>query len=673
MLPSNFLKFQTHYMKKSNKLFIILFSITSLVATSCNKMDLNLPPQSFSSTSQTNAQLLNNQLAGVYSFLESADLYGWGLWGYFEAGNDETYSSSDIFTATSNGPISIECLASSSQTANYASFWKSLYGGIESANVLLSVVNQPVMDSATRANIKGQALFLRAYYFYLLVSNYGDVPYKTQLTSNTTNFNIPATPSKAIYDSIISDMTAADSLVQSMAVAQTTSIVTKSAVEGILARVCLSAAGYPVNGGMPYYQKALYWSQKLINSNVHQLYSVPHPQFQSTPAYARVFINNMNDNRGADNNTQEDMWDATFLSNGVGSYASLGYTATQQLGAIEGIICPSAKTNHCTASYRPFPSLYNLYGQGDLRRDWVISNYFLDSTGFNHTNGFTLKISPGVQKVPIDTVTNPNGTKTINYKIIAYYGSGATAVVDSINPITGGIAHISVTNGGTGYAKAFPPSVALTSPTGSLGVNFAGTYTVNPDSTVSISVKTQGSNYFSVYSKSIAKWRREYEVNYPQNNSYTSCNFPIIRYADVLLMAAEADLIVNGGTATGLGYFNQVRRRAYGYSPSTTSPNDAPSITLDSIKAERSRELCFEGVRKNDLKRWGLSNWAKALNNVNTQIGIYNITFPPASTTMTASTTTITNFLTNPQKYSVFPIPSSELALEQALYQNPGW
>lgn len=657
-------------MKKLSKFLLISFPIVCMMVASCNKIDISLSPKTFSSTSQTNAQLLNNQLAGVYNPLESADLYGWGLWGYFDAGNDESYSSSDYSSTSSQ--YYIESFQSSSQTANYNSFWKSLYGGIESANVLLSVVNQPAMDAATRANIKGQTLFLRAYYFYLLVSNFGDVPYKTQLTSTITNFNIPATPSKAIYDSIINDMTAADSLVQSMPVALTTTVVTKSAVEGILARVCLSAAGYPVNGGMPYYQKALYWSQKLINSGVHSLYSSSHPQFQSTPAYARVFINNMMNNRGTDNNTQEDIWDAAFLSNGVGSYASLGYTANQKLGVLEGVLCTST-TNYSTASYKPFPTLYSLYGQGDLRRDWVISNYFLDSTGFNHINGFTLKINAGYTKTAIDSTTNPNGTKTYKYDT-TYYGSGATAVVDSINPITGGIAHISMTNGGSGYAKNPAPSVTLTYPSGSAGTGFAATITVNADGSVSISVKTPGSNYFSVYSKSIAKWRRDYfEYNSPQNTSYTSCNFPIIRYADVLLMAAEADLVVNGGTATGLGYYNQVKRRAYGYSPNSPSPYDAPSITIDSIKAERSRELCFEGVRRNDLKRWGLSNWANTLNNLVTQLGIYNTTLPPSSTILSASKASITNFLSNPQKYSLFPIPAGELALEQALYQNPGW
>ena len=274
--------------------------------------------------------------------------------------------------------------------------------------------------------------------------------------------------------------------------------------------------------------------------------------------------------------------------------------------------------------------------------------------------------------VPTDSTISPSGVKTYTYDT-TYYGSGATAVVDSVTPV-GGIYSISIVDSGSGYSKAYPPTVKITAPSGPAGVNFSATVTVNSDNTISLGVKNQGSNYFSIYSKSIAKWRRDYfELNYPQNTAITSCNFPIVHYADVLLMAAEADLIVNGGTTTGLGYYNQVRRRAYGYSPISPSPYDAPSITIDSIKAERSRELCFEGVRRNDLKRWGLSNWQNTLNNIVSQLGIYNTTFPPASTFLSASQITITNFLSNPQKYSVFPKPASELALEQALYQNPGW
>jgi len=658
-------------MKRWYNVFLILFFGLFMVE-SCNK-DISLSPITFTTTSQTNAAELNNQLAGLYSPLEAEQLYGWGLWGYFESGNDEGFSTSDA-TGTVTQSLTAS-FRSSSQDATYMNFWKNLYSGVERANVILSVINQPVMDSVSRANIKGQALFLRAYYFYLLVNNFGDVPYKTQLTSSLgTNFNIPATPSKAIYDSIIQDMTTADSLVQSISKAQTTSVVTKSAVEGILARVCLAAAGSPINGGLPYYQKALYWSEKLINSGVHSLYSSSHPYFPSTPAYARVFINNMQDNYN-DNNLTEDMWDAAFLSNGAGSNTSLGYTATQQLGAILGVTSASASSK-CTGVYRPFPTLYNLYGNGDLRRDWVMSPYILDANNNKFFNlGVTVKIAAGYTKTIVDTVI-VRGVPKIVYDT-TYYGSGATATA-TVDPVTGSVTAINITNGGSGYSSNPAPTASLTGP--SAGKNFKfGTITVDPTtgSITSIAIANAGTGYITIYDRPVAKWRREYEINFTKNPSYTSCNFPIIRYADVLLMAAEADIQVRGGgtnaTSIGIGYYNQVKRRAYGFAPNVSSAVDVSVVTMDSIKAERSRELCFEGVRRNDLKRWGITNWVNTLTNLNSQLGIYNLTSPGSSTILTASQIAINNFLSNPQKYSLFPIPASELAVESAIYQNQGW
>jgi hypothetical protein len=169
----------------------------------------------------------------------------------------------------------------------------------------------------------------------------------------------------------------------------------------------------------------------------------------------------------------------------------------------------------------------------------------------------------------------------------------------------------------------------------------------------------------------VGKWRREYELNLPpirlQNN--TSCNFPIIRYADVLLMAAEADLKVNGSPgADAVRYFNMVRRRAYGLDPNTAAPAvDVATFTMQDIMDERSRELCFEGVRRMDLIRWGVMT--TAMQNVLADVG----SNAPSGYTFAASAAA-NNFLTNPNKYVLLPIPSAlELAQNTALTQNFGW
>ena len=81
-------------------------------------------------------------------------------------------------------------------------------------------------------------------------------------------------------------------------------------------------------------------------------------------------------------------------------------------------------------------------------------------------------------------------------------------------------------------------------------------------------------------------------------------DFPVLRYADVLLMFAEAaiggisgDKPVNNTGLRELDIFNQIRDRA-GIARAT-------SLDMDTIKLERAKELCGEYVRKWDLMRWG--------------------------------------------------------------------
>ncbi|WP_373494682.1 RagB/SusD family nutrient uptake outer membrane protein [Aquiflexum sp.] len=110
-------------------------------------------------------------------------------------------------------------------------------------------------------------------------------------------------------------------------------------------------------------------------------------------------------------------------------------------------------------------------------------------------------------------------------------------------------------------------------------------------------------------------------------------DFPIYRYADVLLMKAEAMWRQNKSGA--LEYVNQVRARA-NVPPLTT-------LTPEALLAERGRELFAEGHRRSDLIRFGRYNapwWEK-----------------PAS----------------PTTRNLFPIPNNQLLSNPNLTQNPGY
>lgn len=101
-------------------------------------------------------------------------------------------------------------------------------------------------------------------------------------------------------------------------------------------------------------------------------------------------------------------------------------------------------------------------------------------------------------------------------------------------------------------------------------------------------------------------------------------NFPIIRYADVLLMAAEASIGGVGGdvpTSTygidGKNCFDQVRARAHA---------SIKELTMANIQEERKFEFTGEYIRKYDLMRWGILKETliaahERLSNMNNHVG----------------------------------------------------
>ena len=118
-----------------------------------------------------------------------------------------------------------------------------------------------------------------------------------------------------------------------------------------------------------------------------------------------------------------------------------------------------------------------------------------------------------------------------------------------------------------------------------------------------------------------------------QNN-----DIPVFRYADIILMKAEA--ILRGGTPT-LGHTALSLVNMLKAARSTSAP--LSNVTLEDIFAERSREFAWEGWHRNDVIRFGKyeNSWG---------------------------------FKTNNETYRrIFPIPTSALSLNPALVQNPGY
>lgn len=200
-------------------------------------------------------------------------------------------------------PIGVYNNNHSTSDGDVLSLWRSLYAGINNANLLLEQLpNVPKMPVEKLNLYTGEAKFLRAYAYFLLAQCWGDVPYKTESQKTAEGVNIVKSTQQAVLENVVKEMEEAEKLVGEIDEVPA-GRVNKSAVRGILARVYLKMAGWPLNGGKPMYEKANYWAKQVNKDSKHQV----------NPDYAQIFINLAADI--VDTKYRESIWEAEFKGN----------------------------------------------------------------------------------------------------------------------------------------------------------------------------------------------------------------------------------------------------------------------------------------------------------------------------------------------------------------------
>lgn len=138
-----------------------------------------------------------------------------------------------------------------------------------------------------------------------------------------------------------------------------------------------------------------------------------------------------------------------------------------------------------------------------------------------------------------------------------------------------------------------------------------------------------------------------------------SINNPrLLRYADVLLIKAEAIIQSGGNAATAIGLINEVRTRARNMGGSGSPANYSTAetdrnVVMNWIMNERFLELSGEGQRWFDLRRWHMQGL----------ITLNNAFFNSNATTMSF----------DPAKHLYLPIPNIERDVNPNIQQNPGY
>lgn len=562
-------------------------------------------------------------LAGVYGVLNSEAIYG----NYYSL---QIANADDLcyFNNYNNSESRPDRYNHSAGTAAIYDTWSKLYEGIKNANRYIEAVEKTEIDPGKLSVDIGlyiaEARFLRAYYHFLLAQAWGDVPLRVKATTspNPNDVQMAATPQEQVLKWCANEIEATIPDLYEP-IDNTPSRVSQTVAQGILARVYLFMAGESVKqiDGLDkkeMYRRAAYWANEVIASHKHDL----------NESYEEIFINMIRDQY--DTQFHESMWEAEFL----GDRTSATDWTNGRIGDLIGLRSQSRTTNYsewaCNYSYGYYNgsyTLWQLYWENDRTADETASATVIDKRltwnlpGYNYRGMNNQKIS--YKNKAGETVTRYlQQTQSMFKTPWVYNNNFAMPDIEGLDQT---------------IEDAFDPADLVYDPTVMCAVRNAG------------------------------KWRREtvYEKQMSAKSLYTTINFPILRYADVLLMYAEAiNEYAGAPDDQAKEAIREIRKRA-GVKTDESLLGDYRSFR-DLVRNERGRELAFEGLRKWDLIRWG--TFVEKMHNAGTNQPTEN-KYRNVSYTNYASA----NYANVTARHIYLPIPTKELAVNHALRQNPLW
>ena len=562
-------------------------------------------------------------LAGVYGVLNSEAIYG----NYYSL---QIANADDLcyFNNYNNSESRPDRYNHSAGTAAIYDTWSKLYEGIKNANRYIEAVEKTEIDPGKLSVDIGlyiaEARFLRAYYHFLLAQAWGDVPLRVKATTspNPNDVQMAATPQEQVLKWCADEIEATIPDLYEP-IDNTPSRVSQTVAQGILARVYLFMAGESVKqiDGLDkkeMYRRAAYWANEVIASHKHDL----------NESYEEIFINMIRDQY--DTQFHESMWEAEFL----GDRTSATDWTNGRIGDLIGLRSQSRTTNYsewaCNYSYGYYNgsyTLWQLYWENDRTADETASATVIDKRltwnlpGYNYRGMNNQKIS--YKNKAGETVTRYlQQTQSMFKTPWVYNNNFAMPDIEGLDQT---------------IENAFDPADLVYDPTVMCAVRNAG------------------------------KWRREtvYEKQMSAKSLYTTINFPILRYADVLLMYAEAiNEYAGAPDDQAKEAIREIRKRA-GVKTDESLLGDYRSFR-DLVRNERGRELAFEGLRKWDLIRWG--TFVEKMHNAGTNQPTEN-KYRNVSYTNYASA----NYANVTARHIYLPIPTKELAVNHALRQNPLW
>lgn len=552
---------------------------------------------------------------------------------------------------------------------SYFNNWPWYYSGIRKANIVLERINEvPDISDIDRRDYIGRCYFLRAYYYYLLLLQYGPVPIVPDqafpVDSDVEVMSLERATYDQCVDYICKNMESAyEYLPEKREASADINIPSKGAALATMSRVLLYAASPWYNGNKFYadwtrtdgnhfinqtednskWGKAAVAAKRIMNMNIYKLYTTPkEADTPSLPANVS----------------------AADFPNGAGNidpFRSYSYIFNGEVPRLlndEFIYsCVPSRTGD-SPMWIAAPTFLGGGNGLNLTQDVIDAYYMKDGSD----------ISESTVEYPYPSSATAYEAIGTGYAFSGYQLMGNTAKMYDNREVR---FYASV-----GFCHTLWPGTSYTGSDSSLK-NSEVTYYADGNAQPS-------QNYPDDYNRTGYTCKKYIHSEDNLKATVREKAFPIFRYAEILLNYAEAlnelnqpytddvsGITVSRDVSEIRSAFNQIRYRA-GLPGISITDASSQSEMRDLIKRERRLEFMCEGRRYHDLRRWGQD----AMDAYNRPIRGMNVKAKRSDRKAFYTVTTLSDKLTRRSfayKNYFCPIPKSVLNKNSKLTQNPEW
>ncbi|WP_436415167.1 RagB/SusD family nutrient uptake outer membrane protein [Petrimonas sp.] len=493
-----------------------------------------------------------------------------------------------------------------------ASIWIGCYNLINRANVAIAHIEK--IDGATerhKNNSLGEMYFQKAFAYFMLTKAYGEIPLFDVAVSEGADYNQPRRPIPEVYGEITRLLEQAiPMLYKNTDREHQAGHVSAGTAAGLLSKVYATMASGALTAGEQIIVRTgssyrMNGTEKVLTLPVSK--SFPKTQVKGYESFD-----------WRDSYTKAAQYAGGVMNGDYGSYELLPYDRLwkqTEINASEymfGLRAVSGNEEYGSQIHRWFCGTYS--AAGIVQSGLWIGNRFHWYSLFDHND---YRITKGVLNrwryyYQVDDNYGYYYPKTPEFTLKATgYDSNGNKVADPVYPYNDGVTYIhNITN----------ECLAFTN------------------------------KYADVTDKTQAR---------------TDAYWPFLRFADVVLIYAEAQCELGSGVSSeAITALNEIRARSNAYLASTSGDGAITTkVALRSaIFEERAKELALEGDRRWDLIRWGI--YLDVMNSIGGENADgAQTSFDEAGINKNRQS-----------RHLLFPIPSAEISTNTAIEtNNPGW